>query len=262
MIMLKSDREIEVMTAASRIVAKTLLELRVMARPGVTTLELDEAAESTIRRLGGVPAFKGYRNFPRTLCVSVNEEVVHGIPSRRRLQDGDIVGLDLGAIVEGYYGDAAVTVAVGTVPIPVQRLLQVTQQALYDGITQARVGNRLSDISHAVQRRAEAAGFSVVTDFVGHGIGRQLHEEPQIPNFGPPGQGPRLRQGMVLAIEPMVNMGGSAVKVLADRWTVVTQDGSLSAHFEHTIAISEGGPRVLTAWEGEPALSSHGTLVG
>jgi methionyl aminopeptidase len=260
--MLKSDKEIEVMATASRIVAQTLKELRSMAQPGVTTMELDEAAELTIRRLGGVPAFKGYRNFPRTLCVSVNEEVVHGIPSRRRLQEGDIVGLDLGAIVEGYYGDAAVTVAVGAVPAPAHRLMQVTQQALYDGIAQARVGNRLSDISHAVQRRAEAAGFSVVTDFVGHGIGRQLHEEPQIPNFGPPGQGPRLRAGMVLAIEPMVNAGGSAVKVLADRWTVVTQDGSLSAHFEHTIAISEGGPRVLTAWEGEPALSSYGTLVG
>jgi methionyl aminopeptidase len=187
---------------------------------------------------------------------------VHGIPSRRRLQEGDIVGLDLVAIVEGYYGDAAVTVPVGHVPEPVQRLLQVTQQALYDGIAQATVGNRLSDISHAVQRHAEAAGFSVVTDFVGHGIGRQLHEEPQIPNFGPPGQGPRLRSGMVLALEPMVNMGGSAVKVLSDRWTVVTQDGSLSAHFEHTIAISEGGPRVLTAWESEPAVSSTGTMVG
>jgi len=262
MIMLKSDREIEVMATASRIVAQTLLELRAMTRPGVTTLELDEAAEATIRQLGGVPAFKGYRNFPRTLCVSVNEEVVHGIPSRRRLKEGDIVGLDLGAIVDGYYGDAAVTVPVGAVPAPVHRLLQVTQQSLYDGIAQAKVGNRLSDISHAVQRRAEAAGFAVVTDFVGHGIGRQLHEEPQIPNFGPPGQGPRLRPGMVLAIEPMVNMGGGAVKVLSDRWTVVTQDGSLSAHFEHTIAISEGGPRVLTAWESEPAVPSTGTMVG
>jgi len=261
MIMLKSEKEIEVMAAASQIVAKTLIELRALARPGITTLELDEAAESTIRHLGGTPAFKGYRNFPRTLCVSVNEEVVHGIPSRRRLQEGDIVGMDLGAIVEGYYGDAAVTVPVGAVSEPAQRLMQTTQQALYDGIAQAQVGNRLSDISHAVQRCAEAAGFSVVTDFVGHGIGRQLHEEPQIPNFGPPGQGPRLRPGMVLAIEPMVNMGGSAVKVLADRWTVVTQDGGLSAHFEHTIAISEGGPRVLTSWENQPA-SSPRTMVG
>jgi methionyl aminopeptidase len=263
MIMLKSEREIDVMAAASRIVAQTLSELRALTRPGITTLELDEAAETTIRHLGGVPAFKGYRNFPRTLCISVNEEVVHGIPSRRRLQEGDIVGLDLGAIVEGYYGDAAVTVPVGAVTEAARRLMQVTQQALYDGIAQARVGNRLSDISHAVQQRAESAGFSVVTDFVGHGIGRQLHEEPQIPNFGPPGQGPRLRPGMVLAIEPMVNMGGSAVKVLSDRWTVVTQDGSWSAHFEHTIAIGEEGPRVLTAWDNQPAAaSSPGTMVG
>ncbi|MBI3620580.1 MAG: type I methionyl aminopeptidase [Nitrospirae bacterium] len=262
MIMLKSDKEIEVMAEASRIVAQTLLELRTLTRPGVTTLELDDAAETTIRQLGGTPAFKGYRNFPRTLCISVNEEVVHGIPSKRRLQEGDIVGLDLGAIVEGYYGDAAMTIPVGAVSEPAQRLMQVAQQALYDGIAQAKVGNRLSDISHAVQQRAESAGFSVVTDFVGHGIGRQLHEEPQVPNFGPPGQGPRLRPGMVLAIEPMVNMGGSAVKVLSDRWTVVTQDGSLSAHFEHTIAISEGGPRVLTAWERRTAASSPGTMVG
>jgi methionyl aminopeptidase len=262
MIMLKSEKEIEVMAAASRIVAQTLLELRALVRPGITTLDLDAAAEETIRHLGGVPAFKGYRNFPRTLCISVNEEVVHGIPSRRRLQEGDIVGLDLGAIVEGYYGDAAVTVPVGRVSDAAQRLLQVTQQSLYDGIAQAKVGNRLSDISHAVQRCAEAAGYSVVTDFVGHGIGRQLHEEPQIPNYGPPGQGPRLRPGMVLAIEPMVNMGGSSVKVQPDRWTVVTQDGSWSAHFEHTIAISEGGTRVLTAWESQPAVSSPGTMVG
>lgn len=251
MIVLKSNEEVEIMAAASRIVARTLVMLQAMVRPGVTTLELDEATESTIRSLGGVPAFKGYRNFPRSLCVSVNEQVVHGIPSSRRLNAGDIVGLDVGAIVEGYYGDAAVTMAVGAVAPPVEQLLRTTQQALYDGIAQATVGNRLSDISHAIQRRAEAAGYSVVTDFVGHGIGRQLHEEPQIPNFGPPGQGPRLRPGMVLALEPMVNMGKSAVTVMPDRWTVVTQDSSWSAHFEHTIAISEAGPRVLTAWESE-----------
>jgi len=253
MIMLKSDEEVEIMAAASRIVAQTLLVLQSLVRPGVTTLELDEAAEATICRLGGSPAFKGYRNFPRSLCVSVNEQVVHGIPSSRRLNPGDIVGLDVGAIVEGFYGDAAVTVAVGAVSPAVEGLLRTTQQALYDGIAQAKVGNRLSDISHSIQRRAESAGFSVVTDFVGHGIGRQLHEEPQIPNFGPSGQGPRLRPGMVLALEPMVNMGKSAVKTLPDHWTVVTQDGSWSAHFEHTVAISESGPRVLTAWEAEPA---------
>jgi methionyl aminopeptidase len=249
--MLKSEEEVDIMVAASRVVAQTIIALQALVRPGVTTLELDEAAETTIRRLGGAPAFKGYRNFPRTLCVSVNEEVVHGIPSSRRLNDGDIVGLDVGAIVDGYYGDAAVTVPVGTVTPAVDRLIRTTQQALYDGIAQAKVGNRLSDISHAIQCRAESAGYSVVTDFVGHGIGRQLHEEPQIPNFGPPGQGPRLRPGMVLALEPMVNMGASAVKVLSDRWTVVTQDGGWSAHFEHTIAIGEAGPRVLTAWETE-----------
>ncbi|MEW6324008.1 MAG: type I methionyl aminopeptidase [Nitrospirota bacterium] len=260
MIMLKSEEEVTVMAAASRIVARTLIMLQSLVRPGVTTLELDEATEATIRGLGGVPAFKGYRNFPCSLCVSVNEQVVHGIPSRRRLNDGDIVGLDVGAVVDGYYGDAAVTVAVGAASPPVERLLRTTQQALYDGIAQAKVGNRLSDISHAIQRRAEGAGYSVVTEFVGHGIGRQLHEEPQIPNFGPPGQGPRLRPGMVLALEPMVNMGKSAVTILPDRWTVVTQDGSWSAHFEHTIAISEAGPRVLTAWEAEPVAREQASV--
>ncbi len=251
MIMLKSVEEVEIMAEASRIVAQTLVTLQSLVRAGVSTRDLDEAAESAIRSRGGIPAFKGYRNYPSTLCTSINEQVVHGIPSNRKLVDGDIIGIDIGAIVEGYYGDAAVTLAVGNIPPAVERLLRTTQQSLYDGIAQARVGNRLSDISHAVQRCAESAGFSVVTDFVGHGIGRQLHEEPQIPNFGPPGQGPRLRQGMVLAIEPMVNVGKSAVRLLPDRWTVVTQDGSLSAHFEHTVAITEEGPRVLTKWEPE-----------
>ncbi len=251
MIMLKSVEEVEIMAEASRIVAQTLVTLQSLVRAGVSTRDLDEAAESAIRSRGGIPAFKGYRNYPSTLCTSINEQVVHGIPSNRKLVDGDIIGIDIGAIVEGYYGDAAVTLAVGTIPPAVERLLRTTQQSLYDGIAQARVGNRLSDISHAVQQCAESAGFSVVTDFVGHGIGRQLHEEPQIPNFGPPGQGPRLRQGMVLAIEPMVNVGKSAVRLLPDRWTVVTQDGSLSAHFEHTVAITEEGPRVLTKWEPE-----------
>lgn len=261
MIVIKNAREVETIAAACAIVAQTLSMLRLMVRPGVTTLELDEAAESSIRRLGGRPAFKGYRDFPRTLCTSINEEVVHGIPSSsRRLVEGDIIGIDIGAIADGYYGDAAATFPVGSIPPPVERLLRTTQQALYDGIAQTRVGNRLSDISHAIQQRAESAGYTVVTDYVGHGIGRQLHEEPQIPNFGPPGQGPRLRVGMVVALEPMVNLGGSTVRLQPDRWTVVTQDGSLSAHFEHTIAITEDGPRVLTTWESEE-VAAQGSAV-
>lgn len=247
MIILKTPDEIEIMARASKLVAETLQALKREVRPGVTTEELDRIAEDFIRSRGGIPAFKGYRNYPKTLCASVNEQVVHGIPSKRVLKEGDVIGLDLGAIVEGFYGDAAVTVPVGAIHPRVAELLQVTEDALYKGIEQAVVGNRLSDISHAVQRHAEAAGFSVVTDFVGHGIGRQLHEEPQVPNYGKPGQGPRLQVGMVLAIEPMVNVGASEVRVLDDQWTAVTQDGSLSAHFEHTIAIQASGPpRILT----------------
>lgn len=247
MIILKTTEEIEVMARASKLVAETLEFLKMHIRPGITTEELDRLAEEFIRSRGGRPAFKGYRNYPKTLCISVNDQVVHGIPSKRILKEGDIVGLDLGAIVDGFYGDAAVTVPVGAISDEAAKLLRVTEEALYAGISQAVVGNRLSDISHAVQERAEAAGFSVVTDFVGHGIGRQLHEEPQVPNYGKPGQGPRLQAGMVLAIEPMVNMGKSEVRVLDDQWTAVTKDGSLSAHFEHTIAIQPSGPpRILT----------------
>lgn len=247
MIILKTPAEIEIMARASRLVAETLAMLRREVRAGVTTEDLDRLAEQFIRSHGGTPAFKGYRNYPKTLCASINDQVVHGIPSKRTLKEGDIIGLDLGAIVDGFYGDSAVTVAVGNVNPRIAELVKVTEEALYAGIAQAVVGNRLSDISHAVQRHAEAAGFSVVTDFVGHGIGRQLHEEPQVPNYGKPGQGPRLQEGMVLAIEPMINMGSSGVRVLDDRWTAVTADGSLSAHFEHTIAIqSSGPPRILT----------------
>lgn len=248
MIILKTPDEIEIMARASKVVAETIQALKREVRPGITTEDLDRMAEDFIRSQGGIPAFKGYRSYPKTLCASVNEQVVHGIPSKQRvLKDGDIIGLDLGAIVDGFYGDSAVTVPVGKVPPKVAELLRVTEEALYKGIEQAVVGNRLSDISHAVQRHAEAAGFSVVTDFVGHGIGRQLHEEPQVPNYGRPGQGPRLQVGMVLAIEPMVNMGHSAVRILDDQWTAVTKDGSLSAHFEHTIAIQPEGPaRILT----------------
>ncbi|HMS84655.1 MAG TPA: type I methionyl aminopeptidase [Nitrospira sp.] len=247
MIILKTPAEIDVMVAASRVVAEALDVVREAVRPGISTDELDSIAEKEIRARGAIPAFKGYRNYPKTLCVSVNEQVVHGIPSRRKLKDGDIIGLDLGAIVGGFYGDSAVTVAVGKISQETEQLVQVTREALYLGIQQAVVGNRVTDISHAVQSHVEAAGFSVVTEFVGHGIGRQLHEEPQVPNYGKPGQGPRLQPGMVLAIEPMVNMGRSAVRVLDDRWTAVTVDGSLSAHFEHTIAIqSAGAPRILS----------------
>jgi methionyl aminopeptidase len=247
MIILKTPTEVEVMAEASKVVAEALEVVRNAVCPGISTDELDRIAEEAIRDQGAVPAFKGYRNYPKTLCASVNEQVVHGIPSKRKLKDGDIVGLDLGAIVGGFYGDSAVTVAVGQIPEATGKLVQVTEEALYLGIQQAVVGNRLTDISHAVQRHVESAGFSVVTEFVGHGIGRQLHEEPQVPNYGKPGQGPRLQSGMVLAIEPMVNMGRSAVRVLEDRWTAVTVDGSLSAHFEHTIAIQpSGAPRILS----------------
>lgn len=247
MIILKTPAEIEIMAEASRVVAEVLEIIRKEVSPGVSTDDLDRLAEKEILARGAVPAFKGYRKYPKTLCASINEQVVHGIPSGRKLKEGDIIGLDLGAIVGGFYGDSAVTVAVGPITDKVGRMVQVTEEALYLGIKQAVVGNRLTDISHAVQHHVESAGYSVVTEFVGHGIGRQLHEEPQVPNYGKAGQGPRLQSGMVLAIEPMVNMGGSAVRILEDRWTAVTADGSWSAHFEHTIAIQPSGPaRILS----------------
>ena len=248
MIILKTPEELELISRASQIVVECQKVLIRELKPGMTTLELDALTETCIRDLGGIPAFKGYRNYPMSLCASINEEVVHGIPSRRELKDGDIIGLDVGAIVEGFYGDGAITVSVGEVQPPICQLIQVTRDALSKGIEQAVVGKRLSDISSAIQTHVEQHGFSVVRDFVGHGIGRQLHEEPQVPNYGKPGQGPRLKPGMALAIEPMVNMGGAGVKVLDDKWTAVTRDGSLSAHFEHTISIQPTGPpRVLTA---------------
>lgn len=248
MIILKTPEELELISRASQIVVECQKVLIRELKPGMTTLELDALTETCIRDLGGIPAFKGYRNYPMSLCASINEEVVHGIPSRRVLKDGDIIGLDVGAIVGGFYGDGAITVSVGEVQPPICQLIQVTRDALSKGIEQAVVGKRLSDISSAIQTHVEQHGFSVVRDFVGHGIGRQLHEEPQVPNYGKPGQGPRLKPGMALAIEPMVNMGGAGVKVLDDKWTAVTRDGSLSAHFEHTISIEPTGPpRVLTA---------------
>lgn len=254
MIILKTSEEIDCIAEASRIVAECQKVLVGLIKAGMNTLALDKVTEECIRDLGGIPAFKGYRNYPNSLCASVNEEVVHGIPGHRVLKDGDIIGLDIGAIIEGFYGDGAVTVAIGEVDSQKALLIDVTREALQKGLEQAIVGNRLSDISHAIQEHIERHGFSVVRDFVGHGIGRQLHEEPQVPNYGKAGQGPRLKAGMTLAIEPMVNMGKPGVKVLEDGWTAVTTDGSWSAHFEHTIAIEPSGPpRILTACAtGEP----------
>jgi methionyl aminopeptidase len=254
MIMLKSPREIEVMRRAGHVLADVVDHLRSSVRAGVSTLEIDEEVEAFISDRGARPAFKGYRGFPATVCVSINEEVVHGIPSaHRRLKEGDIVGLDLGCIVDGYYADCAFTLALGEVPPAVQRLLDVTRESLERGIAQCRPGRRLSDVSHAVQAYVESNGLGVVRTFVGHGIGRALHEEPQVPNFGEPGRGPQLRPGMVLAIEPMVTMGSGDVRILDDGWTAVTRDGSLAAHFEHTVAVTEDEPDVLTRRSGRQA---------
>lgn len=247
----KSPREIDLMRRAGHILADLMDRLRSFVKPGMTTLDVDVEVERFITERGAKPAFKGYRGFPATVCVSINEEVVHGIPSpQRRLRAGDIVGLDLGCIVEGYYADCAFTTALGDVPEPVQKLLDVTRESLDLAIEQCWPGRRLSDVSHAVQAHVEAHGFGIVRAFVGHGIGRALHEEPQIPNFGDPGKGPQLKPGMVLAIEPMVTMGSWEVRVLDDGWTAVTKDGSLAAHFEHTIAVTEAGPDVLTSKNG------------
>jgi methionyl aminopeptidase len=246
MIHLRTPQEIEKMRQGNRLVAQVLRILREAIKPGITTKELDAMAEHAVRAGGATPAFKGYRGFPASLCVSINEEVVHGIPGPRRLKEGDIVSLDLGVYLNEYYGDAAITIPVGSAGEEATRLVEVTQQALLKGIEQARDGNRLFDISHAVQAWAESHGFSVVREFVGHGIGRNLHEDPQVPNFGPPHQGPRLRPGMVFAIEPMINAGTWEVTILEDKWTVVTADHRLSAHFEHTIAITDGSADILT----------------
>lgn len=246
MIVTKSPAELELMREAGRITAVALRLVGEAVRPGVTTRELDEIAEEYIRSEGAGPAFKGYHGFPATLCTSPNDQVVHGIPGRAVLSEGDILSVDCGAIIDGYYGDSAVTFAVGAVSTETQRLLDVTAASLEAAIAQCLPGNRLSDVSHAVQSVVEAAGFSVVREYVGHGIGRAMHEEPQVPNYGSPGKGPQLKTGMVLAIEPMVNAGGHAVRSLEDGWTVVTDDGRMSAHFEHTVAVTEHGPLVLT----------------
>lgn len=245
-IVLRSQREIEQLRKANMIVAEVFRELKRVIAPGISTQELDRLAEAIILARGGIPAFKGYRNFPATLCVSINEEVVHGIPGPRKLKEGDIVSIDVGVNFNGYFGDAAITFPVGEVDQEAKRLLEVTEKALYIGIEKARPGNRLYDISHAIQTWVESHGFSVVRDFVGHGIGTHLHEDPQIPNFGLPQRGPRIESGMVFALEPMVNEGTYEVKVLSDGWTVVTADGKRSAHFEHSIAITDGEAEILS----------------
>jgi methionyl aminopeptidase len=248
-IIYKSHDEIDRMRVAGRITAGTIERVLDAVRPGVSTAELDAVAESYIREQGATPAFKGYRGFPASICASINNEIVHGIPSRTRvIRERDLVSLDFGSVWDGFVGDSAVTVVVGEAPsAEAEKLVRVTEEALEAGIAQIRPGGRLSDISHAVQQVAEGAGFSVVREYVGHGIGRAMHEDPQIPNYGPPGRGPELRPGLVLAVEPMVNLGGWETIALDDGWTVVTADGSLSAHFEHTIAVTDDGHEVLTA---------------
>ena len=246
MIILKSPQEIAKIRAAGRIVAGAIEELKTRVRPGIKTKELDRIAEEFIQKRGGIPAFKGYRGYPNTLCISVNDEIIHGIPSDRVLEEGDIAGIDLGVLLDGYYGDAAVTLPAGSISSQAKRLMETTEAALYRAIDAAVIGNRVSDIAYTIQSYVEGAGYSVVREFVGHGIGRSLHEDPPVPNFGEPGQGPQLREGMVLAIEPMVNAGGKDLFVRENGWTAVTKDRSLSAHFEHTVAVTRNGPLILT----------------
>ncbi|KRQ87277.1 Methionine aminopeptidase 1 [Caloramator mitchellensis] len=246
MIYLKSDNEIQIMRKSGRIVAELLELLEHHVRPGVTTKELDSIAEDFIIKYGARPSFKGYYGFPGTLCTSVNEQVVHGIPSDRVLEEGDIISIDCGVLYQGFHGDAARTFAVGKISEEAKKLIEVTKQSFFEGLKFATVGNRIGDISNAIQRYAESYGFSVVRDYVGHGIGKQIHEEPSVPNFGKAGRGPKLSKGMVIAIEPMINLGTYAVTELNDGWTVVTLDNRLSAHYENTVAILENGPEILT----------------
>ncbi len=246
MILLKTDAEVAEMRVAGEIVAGAHKRVREFLKPGVTTGEIDREIEAFIRERGGEPAFKGYRGYPASSCLSVNDEVVHGIPGKKALRQGDIIGVDIGVKAGGFYADAAQTLPVGTIDSEAARLLRVTKEALYLGIDRARAGNRLGDVSHAIQMHVESAGMSVVRSLVGHGIGRSMHEDPQVPNYGRPGEGAVLKAGMVLAIEPMVNAGTHEVEILDDKWTVVTADGSLSAHFEHSVAVTEAGPAILT----------------
>lgn len=249
MIICKSAAEIEKLRRSGHIVHGILEEMRAIVSPGITTWDLEQYVEKRVRQLGVKPAFKGYRGYPCCLCASVNNEIVHGIPSKRVLKSGDIVSLDMGVVAGGYYGDSALTLPVGEISDSLRRLLRVTEESLQLAIEQVRLGNRLGDVSAAVQRHAEAAGYTVVREFVGHGIGKSLHEEPQVPNFGQAGHGPVLKEGMVLAIEPMVNAGASEIRVLKDHWTAVTADGACSAHFEHMVAVTRNGPDVLTRIE-------------
>ncbi|MDY7220656.1 type I methionyl aminopeptidase [Halalkalibacterium halodurans] len=246
MIICKTERELEIMREAGRIVALTHQEIKPHIQPGITTKKLDEIAETFIRSHGATPSFKGYNGFTGSICASVNEELVHGIPGNRVLKEGDIISVDIGAKYNGYHGDSAWTYAVGNISDEDQDLLDVTETSLYKGLEQAKAGARLSDISHAIQSYAEPRGYAIVREYVGHGVGQNLHEDPQIPHYGPPGKGPRLKPGMVLAIEPMVNAGSRYVRTLSDNWTVVTIDGKKCAHFEHTIAITETGYEILT----------------
>lgn len=246
MIIIKNSQEIEYMRQAGKVVGETLLRLEELVKPGITTAEIDKVAEEFITKQGAKPSFKGYGGFPASLCISVNEEVVHGIPGNRVLQEGDIVSVDCGAILNGYQGDAARTFPVGKISDEAMKLINITRESFFKGIERALIGNRLTDISHAIQQYVEAEGFSIVRDYVGHGIGKDLHEDPEVPNFGRPGRGPKLVSGMVLAIEPMVNIGGFHVKTQSNQWTVVTVDGSLSAHYENTVAILPEGPEILT----------------
>lgn len=246
MITIKNKKDLETMRKAGLIVADALERLAGLVKPGITTAALDRFAENYLADRGAKASFKGYNGFPASVCLSINEEVVHGIPGRRRLKEGDIVGIDLGAIVDGWHGDAAITVPVGEIDPEIKRLLKVAEESLYQGIKEARVGVRLGTVSHAIQSHVEAAGFSIVRQYVGHGIGRQMHEDPPVPNYGRPDRGPVLAEGMTIAIEPMVNVGGYEVLVKPDNWTVFTRDGSYSAHFEHTVAITSNGPEILT----------------
>jgi methionyl aminopeptidase len=246
MIIRKSKAEIEKMRSAGRIVAEVLDRLAGMVAPGITTLDLDHEADRMIRGAGAIPTFKGYNGYPASICTSVNDEIVHGIPGKRKLRQGDIVGIDCGATYLGYVGDAAVTVAVGDVSEDIKRLMQATRQSLYEAIGKCVVGNRLGDVCNAVQAYVEPLGYSVVQNYCGHGVGRAMHEEPQVPNYGKAGTGPYLREGWVIAIEPMINLGRHETRQLSDGWTVVTKDGRPSAHFEHTVAITDSGPQILT----------------
>ncbi|MGG7163044.1 type I methionyl aminopeptidase [Clostridium ihumii] len=246
MIIIKSDMEIEFMKSAGKVVADTLAMIEAVIKPGITTAEIDKLAEEFILKQGATPSFKGYGGFPASICASINDEVIHGIPRNRVLNEGDIISIDCGAILNGFHGDAARTFPVGNVSKEAEQLIAVTKESFFQGVEKALVGNRLTDISAAIQKYAEESGYSVVRDFVGHGIGRSMHEDPQVPNYGTAGRGPKLNHGMVIAIEPMINIGTHNVKVKSDGWTVVTRDGKLSAHYENTVAILDNGPEILT----------------